>query len=281
MTWAMIAGLGGALFALGLVLLAPTLIAQSARLKGRVHVQRRTLLRVGAVVGIGALAWGVTGWLVAAILAGCAVWWLPAVLAPERATTTEVERIEAVASWTEQLRDLISAASGLRQAIGASLPIAPEPIRADVEQLARDLTEGMELDQALSSFAHRVDNETADLVVVALSMASRRHAAALGPLLGNLAEAARDRASMLTRTSAARAQNRTSVRIIIGVSVVIVVGMAVFNGAFFAPLGSALGQLVLALVGGLWAAAMWWLLRLSNPPRQVRLLKPRGQEAAL
>lgn len=280
MTTVVLAGAGGAAFGLGLVLLAPFWRTSAERLNGRARVPRQMLFRSAIVGTVGGLTWAVTGWPVAAVLAGCAAWWLPAVLAPNQAAKAEVAKIEAVAGWTEQLRDLISAASGLRQAVGASLPIAPAPIRPDVELLARDLTEGMELRQALADFAHRVDNETADLVVVALSMASHRHAADLGPLLGNLAEAARDRASLLNRTSDARAQTRTSVRIIIGASLVMVVGMGVFNGSFFEPLGTALGQMTLALVGALWAGALWWLVRLSNPPRQVRLLKPQPEEAA-
>ncbi|RKS05995.1 Flp pilus assembly protein TadB [Nocardiopsis sp. Huas11] len=275
MTTALLASLGGAAVGLGMILLAPEITAALPRLHARAVPGRDAAVKA-AIAGLaGAIVWGLTGWPVAAALVSVAAWWLPRVLGPDRATGAEVERIEAVAGWAEQLRDLIAAASGLRQAIWASVPIAPLPIRADVHTLAQDLTDGADLDDALTAFAHRVGNDTADLVATALSMATRRHAADLGTLLGTLAEAARDRASMLTRTSASRARTRTSVRIIIASTVGMVVAMAVFNGPYFAPLGSVSGQLVLALVGGVWAGALWWLVRLSSPQRAQRLLAPK------
>ncbi len=278
MTTVLAASLGGAAVGLGLVLLWPALTAAPKFLRSRVSVRRDTVLRAAAALGAGMLAWGVTGWPVAAALAAAAAWWLPAVLGPDRATAAEIARIEAVAGWTEQLRDLITASSGLRQAIWTSCAIAPEAVRGDVQGLAADLTAGNDLEDALTAFAHRVDNETADLVAAALSMAAHRHAADLGTLLGSLAEAARDRASMLVRTSTSRARTRTSVRIITAASLAMVIGMAALNGPYFAPLGSTTGQLVLALVGTVWATALWWLTRLSAPPRTERVLSVHDQE---
>ncbi|MFE6447461.1 type II secretion system F family protein [Nocardiopsis dassonvillei] len=262
MTTVLAASLGGAAVGLGLVLLWPAFTAAPGFLRSRVSVRRDTVFRAVAAFGAGVLAWGVTGWPVAAVLAAAAAWWLPAVLGPDRATAAEIARIEAVAGWTEQLRDLITASSGLRQAIWTSCAIAPEAVRGDVQGLAADLTAGNDLEDALTAFAHRVDNETADL----------------GTLLGSLAEAARDRASMLVRTSTSRARTRTSVRIITAASLAMVIGMAALNGPYFAPLGSTTGQLVLALVGTVWAAALWWLTRLSAPPRTERVLSAHEQE---
>lgn len=278
MTTVLAASLGGAAVGLGLVLLLPALTAVPGFLRSRVTVRRDIMLRTAAAAGAGMLTWAITGWPVAAVLAAAAAWWLPTVLGPDRATAAEVARIEAVANWTEQLRDLITASSGLRQAVWTSCDIAPEAIRDDVQALARDLTTGTDLEEALAAFAHRADNETADLVTTALSMAVHRHAADLGTLLGSLAEAARDRASMLVRTSTSRARTRTSVRIITTTAIAMVIGMAVFNGPYFAPLGSVTGQLVLALVGTLWAGALWWLTRLSNPPRAERVLSAHEEE---
>jgi len=273
------ASLGGAAVGLGLVLLLPTLTLVLAGLRTRANPARHLLWKTAAAAGAGMLTWGVTGWPVAAAMAAGAAWWLPTALGPDRATSAEVARIEGVAGWTEQLRDLITASAGLRQAISASADIAPDAVRDDVRALARDLTTGTDLEKALDAFAHRVDNETADLVATALSMASHRHAADLGPLLTSLAEAARDRAAMLVRTSASRARTRTSVRIIVTTAAAMVIGMAFLNGPYFAPLDSAAGQLVLALVGAVWAAALGWLLRLSNPPRAQRVLSAHPQEA--
>ncbi|WP_116248464.1 type II secretion system F family protein [Nocardiopsis sp. FIRDI 009] len=272
MTGVLVASLGGGAVGLGLVLLAPALTAVASRARSAPPVRRDMVARLTVAGAAGVATWALTGWPVAAVLAAAATWWLPGIMTPDRETTAEVERIEAVAGWTEQLRDLIAGSSGLRQAIWTSAPIAPAPIRPHVENLAQDLLDGADLDDALTAFADNVDNDTADLVATALSMAASRHAADLGALLGTLAEAAHDRASMLVRTNASRARTRTSVRIIIMTTLAMVVGMAVFNGAYFAPLGSASGQMVLAMVGALWAVALWWLVRMSAPPRTRRVL---------
>ncbi|MFL1376777.1 type II secretion system F family protein [Nocardiopsis protaetiae] len=272
MTSMPVAALGGAAVGVGLVLLAPTLTTVLPALRARLCLTRSAGVRIVAALGAGSITWALTSWPVAALLAALALWWLPRHLAPDRTATTEASRIEAVAAWAEQLRDLISASAGLHQAIRASARTAPAPIREDVCVLVDDLTAGQDLDRGLVKFAHRVDNETADLVVAALTMAAQRHSADLVALLGTLAEAARDRAAMLVRIHASRARTRTSVRIITATSLAMAAGMAVLNGPFFAPLGSAGGQAVLALVGVLWAVALWWLSRLAEPPHTERLL---------
>ena len=50
-----------------------------------------------------------------------------------------LERIEAIATFTEMLRDTISAAAGLEQAILAAEPVAPAPVREPVLMLAARL----------------------------------------------------------------------------------------------------------------------------------------------
>src|SRR5690606_4523126 len=89
-----------------------------------------------------------------------------------------------------------------------------------------------------------------------------------------LAEASRDRAHMLARTSASRARVRSSVRIIAGAALAMVAGLILFNRAYLAPFDSATGQVVLALVGVVWAVGLVWLARLAAPVAQPRLLTP-------
>ena len=80
---------------------------------------------VGAIVLVGAL----TGWPVAALLAGVAAWTLPSVLGGSKDRARQVARTEAIAGWAEMLRDTLSAAAGLEQAIVATATVAPYPIR--------------------------------------------------------------------------------------------------------------------------------------------------------
>ncbi len=109
------------------------------------------------------------------------------------------------------------AAAGLEQAIIATAPVAPLPIRAEVVTLAVRL-EGERLAPALRAFADEVADPTGDLVVAALVLAAEHQAQRLGELLGSLAAAARDQATMRLRVEAGRARTRTSVKVVVGVT---------------------------------------------------------------
>ncbi|WDZ92967.1 type II secretion system F family protein [Nocardiopsis sp. HUAS JQ3] len=244
--------------------------------------QQRPLRLIAAIVG-GLLVWFVTGWPVAGVLAAAGCWWGPAVLGPDRGHEKQVAGVEAVAAWTEMLRDLMAGAAGLHQAVAATVPIAPEPVREPVARLAERLRAGQPTQGALRAFADEVDNPTADLVAAALSTAATRHATDLGTLLGSLSEAAREQAAMLVRVAASRARLRTSTRIIVGATLGMAAFLLVLNGEYMEPFDSLLGQLVLASIGGLWAGALVWLSYMSRFDLGPRVLAPapsRTSEAA-
>ncbi|MEU1900946.1 type II secretion protein F [Nocardiopsis dassonvillei] len=235
--------------------------------------QQRPLRLVAAIVG-GLLVWFVTGWPVAGVLAAAGCWWGPAVLGPDRGHEKQVAGVEAVAAWTEMLRDLMAGAAGLHQAVAATVPIAPEPVREPVARLAERLRAGQPTQGALRAFADEVDNPTADLVAAALTTAATRHATDLGTLLGTLAEAAREQAAMLVRVAASRARLRTSTRIIVGTTVGMAALLMAFNPEYLEPFNGFLGQVILAGIGGLWAGALVWLSRMSRFDLGPRVLAP-------
>ena len=137
------AGILGALAGLGMILVimglrrtaAPEPSPRLARLAARVR-QEATMPRVAATLVTMAVVAAVTRWPAGTVLAGLAAWFLPRALGPDRAHARALERIEAIATWTEMLRDTISAAAGLEQAILAAEPVAPAPVREQVVLLA-------------------------------------------------------------------------------------------------------------------------------------------------
>src|SRR3546814_2921329 len=64
---------------------------------------------------------------------------LPGVLGGKLNRERAIARTEAIASWTEMIRDSIVAASGLEEAIVATAPVAPTPIASEVRTLVRRL----------------------------------------------------------------------------------------------------------------------------------------------
>jgi Flp pilus assembly protein TadB len=262
------AGLGVALIALG--------IRGRETRRASTRVSRRSLegrtLRLAITIGAAVLVGAGTGWPVAALLAAAACWGIPQLFVESKAQAQIIARVEAVAGWAEMLRDTMAGAAGLEQAIAASAPVAPLPIRREVAALAARL-ERERLGPALRAFADDVADPTCDLVVAALLLAAEHQASRLGELLGTLATAARDQATMRLRVEAGRARTRTSVKVIVGVTLGLALFLAVLNHGYLAPYRSSEGQLVLLLVGGLFAAAFAWLARMTRPDQPSRFLR--------
>ncbi|MEV0005952.1 type II secretion system F family protein [Micromonospora sp. NPDC050980] len=228
--------------------------------------------RLLAAAGGGVAAAAVTRWPVAALLAAAAVWALPRVLGPDREHQRAVARIEAVATWAELLRDTLSSAAGLEQAITATAPVTPQSIRPQVQALAAAVRGGNRLPDALRVFAADLADPTADLVVRALTQAAGYHGGQLSQCLSSLAITARELAGIRMRVATKRAATRTAARVITGTAVAMVAGLIVLNRGFLAPYRSVTGQLVLLVVGAVFAAGFWWLARASRLPQPPRVL---------
>ncbi|GAA3390318.1 type II secretion system F family protein [Cryptosporangium minutisporangium] len=275
-------GLGLVLFLLGLIGTTTEPSARAAwrpnagggrRMPVRAHGRRIALAFAG-----GLLAVLVTRWPVAGLLAAAAVWFAPAVLGPDRATAGSVARAEAIATWAEMLRDTLQAAAGLEQALLATAPAVPAPIRAEVAALAARIRGGQHLPAALRAAADDFDDPTADLVLAALLLAAEHQARQLGPLLSDLGDAARQQATVQLRQAAERARTRTSVRVITATTLAMAAGLVLLNRSYLQPYDTTAGQLVLATVGALFAAGFWWLTRLARPQAPARhlALSPPG-----
>lgn len=238
--------------------------------------QRMAPRLAGAMV-VGLLAGLFTGWPAAAVLAGLAVWALPSITGPDREHARQVARIEAVAVWAEMLRDTLASAAGLQQAILATAETAPGAIRTEVHALRDRIEDGQRLADALRGFARDLADPTGDLVVVALVQAAERQARNLGDLLGALATSARDQATMRLRVAAGQARTRTSVRTIVGGTVAMAVGLVLINRTYLDPYDTLAGQLVLSLIGGMFAAGLIWLDRIARPKQAPRVLAGDGR----
>jgi tight adherence protein B len=228
-------------------------------------------LVTGAVVGV------VTGWPVAGAISSLAALSLPSAL---RSTTTRdsTRRTEAIAVWTELLRDTLTASAGLSQSIVATAGVAPEELRVPVGHLADRIMSGVAMDDALRLFAVEIDNPNAHEVVSALRLAAASRAQRLVELLGALAESTREEVTMRLRVESSRASARSGVRTVIAFSIGFVAVLTLVARSYLAPFGTITGQLVLVLVGLFYAAGLTLMVRLVRPGvrrESVQGVRPR------
>lgn len=233
---------------------------------------RRFLLRLLTAVGAGLLVGAITGWVVGAVLGAVGVWALPQVLGPDRENTARIARFEAVASWAEMLRDTLSAAAGLEQAILVTAPLVPDAIRDQVGSAAARLQAGQRLAPVLRELGEELADPTADLVLSALVLAAEQRARDLGELLGSLAAAAREHAALRMSIAASRAQARSEVRITVGVTIAFALGLILLDRHYLSAYDSAAGQLVLLVVGALFAAGFALTARIARISEPARFL---------
>lgn len=270
-------GLLGAGVGLGLVLAAAGWRGRSrppAAARGRrpaLAVDRVTARRVAVAFAAAVAAAAATGWVAGGILAGLATVTLPG-LGRDRQAVRRLARMEAVATWTEMLRDTLAAAAGLEQTILATAAVAPAALTDEVHQLAARVRRGDRLPDALRGFGEQVADPTCDLVVAALVLASEHQARQLAELLGELATEAREQVAMRLRVEAGRARTRTSVRVIVGTTLVFAAGLVVVNRPYLQPYDGPGGQLVLLSVGALFGTAFAWLARIGRVTEPGRVL---------
>lgn len=270
----LVAGLLGSVLAAGVLLVVvglrgvPERDAPRRRLVPDVD---RLNLRVSLAVGVAVLVYAATGWPVGALAGAAFGWSAPTLVGAKSARQREIDRIEGVARWAEQLRDTMTAAAGLHEAIGVTARVAPLAIRPAVEELAAGLHDHR-LPDLLKQFAARVANPAGDQVAVALVLASERHGARLADVLDRVAAAARAEATLRLRIEAQRARAASQARLVSGVIASVVVIYVVLNRSYLAPFGTPVGQVVLAAVCALWFLSFWALVRLAAFEPGSRLL---------
>jgi Flp pilus assembly protein TadB len=229
--------------------------------------------RTAVAMVVGAVVLATTRWPTAAIASGVLIFFWNQLFGGLAAERAALARVEALAGWTESLRDTIAGAVGLEQAIPATARAASPAIRENLHTLVDRLRARMPLPQALEYFADDMDDASADLVIAALILNARLRGPGLREVLGALAQSSREEVDMRQRVMAQRSSTRRSVQIVVGVSVAVVLGLAVFNKSFVQPYSTVTGQLVLLGVIGLFAAGFYWLRRLSSVETPARFLQ--------
>ena len=253
-------GLGLALVLAGLtgrrVLPAVDLAAGEASLA-------KATTKFGTVLLTATIVLAITRWPVAAVLSGAAALAAPRIVGGRAARERTIARTEAIATWTEMVRDSITAASGLEEAISATAAVAPAAIRREVKLLVSRL-ERQSLAPSLIAFGQDLAHPSGDLVVAALTIAARTEASDLSSLLSRLADAIRGEARMRIRVEVGRTRVRTASKVILGVVVATITLLALLNRDYLEVYGDAAGQMALLVIGGIFGLGGWLLVRMGE-----------------
>jgi hypothetical protein len=225
--------------------------------------------------GAGAAALAVvaaSGWLVAALVVGVGCWLaIGAWQQRDAGGVSDLERIDALASWIENLRDVLIAGDQPIGAINATVATCPAAIKPQVRRLAAGL--GRQ-DPAIvfRRFADDIDDPLGDLVAAGLLIAVQR-GARTAAVLGSLAEQARRQSDRRRLVEAERAPIQREVTLLTVIMGSLVVGLLVFGRAeYLEPYDSAGGQLFLGLVLAIYALLLLRVQRLARFPRPSRFL---------
>lgn len=220
---------------------------------------------------VGGVLFGLTGWPAAMVLGVAFGAVAPSVVGRRAARAQAIERLEALASWTESLRDLIVAGAAVESALREAAVVAPRAIHVEVTELSRRLANNESLLGALEGFAVDVADPVADLVVTALATASSgRGGGRVADVLSAAARAARAQVAMRLQVEAGRAGTYTSARVVTTVFVAFTAGLLLLNRDFLAPFGTPVGQLVILVIGTLFAVCVGVMVRLAEPEIQER-----------
>jgi Flp pilus assembly protein TadB len=266
---ALVAGVG----ALGFLVCAGAWSPAPARAVEATNGVRELVAPFTVAVLSAAVALAATGWVAAGLAA--AVGGFTAVRSWRGRGLNarwEQQRITALASWCEQLRDLLSAEHGIVGTIAATVTTSPDAIQPEVSRLATRLSR-QRPSSAIRQFATEINDPSGDLIASVLNLALSR-SSRTSEMLSELAATIRERAAMRLRVEADRTGQRSEARFIVGFSAVAIVGIAVFgrDSDFLNAYDDATGQLVLAFVAGLFGLGGWWMARLTRFTRPARFL---------
>jgi hypothetical protein len=265
------------LFVLGVVV-ATTPSTPRAQGRRRVRSLKRlaSQLAIALIAGMAVLL--VSGWLLpAAVVAGAAFWATAGWHGRQRGVSREIERLDALASWIESVRDVLMAGEQPVGAITSTVAACPPVIRPYVRRLALGLAR-QDPDYVFRRFADELDDPLADLVATGLSMAVRRGARTV-PVLTALAEQTRQQVDRRRLVDAERAPTRREVQALTTIMGGLVIGLLVLGrSAYLTAYDTATGQIFLAASLTGYAALILRVQRLAAFPRPGRFLTSAAAE---
>ena len=272
----LVLAVAGVLLAIGLV------IAWSGFHYEPGPTRRRSARRAPVVAGVvgASLVVAVSGWIIPSVIVGVVVGWMVDSMHRGLAgLDVGVERSEALASWVENVRDVLQSGNQPVGAIGATTETCPPSIRPHVRVLFARLAAGQPAELAFRRFADDMDEPLADLVAVGLLIAVSR-GAETEDVLSALATQARHQADRRRIVEAERAPMRREVWMVSLVMCALLGCVFLFaRSSYLNAYDDLSGQIFLALVLVGYGALLMWVGRLATFPQPSRFLTLRQADS--
>lgn len=233
--------------------------------------------RVRWAFAIGLIVAIMTRWPVAAIAAASLVWFWPLMFGAGKVSADQIDRLEALATWTENLRDSIAGSIGLEDAIRHSVGVAPDSMRPALQRLDGRMRAQIPLRTALTGLANEFDDSAADMVVAALILNANLRGRELAATLGSLAAATREEVDMRRKVDVESRKLRQEALIVVTFTVVFGGVIAVFSREFMSPYSTVFGQMVLTLVLVIMATGLMIVRRAAYVEPPARFLASDAQ----
>ncbi len=232
---------------------------------------RRRWWQVLLALLAGSVAASVTGWPLLAVLIPAVGYGLPAILSAP--ANRDLALLEALDRWVRTLGSLLPTGRSILDAVRISVRQAPALLAPHLRLLVARLDDRWPIEQALLALADDLDNPDADAVVAALALAAERGGTGAGATLAALADNIQDRLRALREIETERAKPRFVVRQVTLITVVVLGLALLFGGDFFAPYGTDLGQVLLAVLVAAYLGSLLFLRRMTLPRPRQRILR--------
>jgi tight adherence protein B len=243
-----------------------------AGVRGAVTPWAFVALSLAAAVASGALAYLTLRWAVLGLAAGALGALVPGLYFGRRRERRRGELQGALVDAIGQLRAGLAGGQSVQQALVDLARIGPATLRPEFEELARDLRR-YGVPHALQRMRARLADPLVDTFASALIMNDRIGGRQIGPVLDQLARAARAELLLQEEMRAQQASTVLQARIIAALPWILLALLRGANPRYLAPFDSVTGQLVLLICGAVTVAAyraMIWLGRLPGEERTLR-----------
>lgn len=233
--------------------------------------------RWSAGIALGVVLVIVTGWVALALGVAVLVGFWPALFGARTQLTTQIATLEALAAWTESLRDEITTHAGLPDALMSTTAHPPQALAGPLGAFAGRVAHHEPMTSALRRLAQDIDDPVADHTVAALILAANVQGSQLTDVLAALAWDTRRRVADRRAATVDYRGKQRNTRLIVLATLVMVTFIAVLLPEWAAEYRTPTGQVVLFVAAGFFAAGFVVLARLSRWVQSARFVFPREQ----